>query len=62
VGQAMSGFQAKLERFENLAAECELIASRSKGGNRELYQRACQHYRELANDVRALIASFDLAA
>ncbi|MGY3506941.1 MULTISPECIES: hypothetical protein [unclassified Bradyrhizobium] len=58
----MSGFQAKLERFENLAAECELIARRSEGGNRELYQRAGQHYRRLANDVRALIASFDLAA
>ncbi|WP_265442072.1 hypothetical protein [Bradyrhizobium sp. SEMIA] len=58
----MSGFQAKLERFENLAAECEMIAGRSEGSNRELYQRAGQHYRELADDVRALIASFDLAA
>ncbi|MCG2632463.1 hypothetical protein L6654_38305 [Bradyrhizobium sp. WYCCWR 13023] len=58
----MSGFQAKLERFENLAAECELIAGRSKGGNRELYRRASQHYRELADDMRALIGSFDLAA
>jgi len=58
----MSGFQAKSERFERLAAECELIASRSEGSNRELYQRAGQHYRELADDVRALIASFDPAA
>ena len=58
----MIGFQAKLERFENLAAECELIAKRMDGSNRELYLRAGKHYRDLANDVRALIASFDIAA
>ncbi|MGO4512980.1 hypothetical protein AB4Z51_38935 [Bradyrhizobium sp. 2TAF36] len=58
----MTGFQAKLERFESLAAECELIARRSDGSNRELYLRAGQHYRGLANDLRALIASFDVAA
>ncbi|WP_167381054.1 hypothetical protein [Bradyrhizobium arachidis] len=58
----MSGFQAKLERFENLAAECELIAKRVDESNRELYRRAGQHYRELADDLRALIASFDVAA
>ncbi|WP_201723724.1 hypothetical protein [Bradyrhizobium neotropicale] len=58
----MTGFQARLERFENLAAECELIAKRVDGSNRELYLRAGQHYRDLANDVRALIASFNIAA
>ncbi|WP_271567871.1 hypothetical protein [Bradyrhizobium sp. CCBAU 11386] len=58
----MIGFQEKLERFESLAAECELIAKRSDGSNREMYLRASEHYRELANDVRALIASFDVAA
>ncbi|MHC2621368.1 hypothetical protein ACVIW2_003400 [Bradyrhizobium huanghuaihaiense] len=58
----MIGFQAKLERFESLAAECELIAKRVQGSKRELYLRAGQHYRDLANDVRALIASFDIAA
>lgn len=58
----MTGFQAKLERFENLAAECELIAERVEGSNRELYLRACQHYRDLANDVRDLIASINIAA
>ena len=58
----MIGFQAKLERFESLATECELIAKRSEGSNRELYLRASKHHRELANDVRALIASFDVAA
>ncbi|MEH2488639.1 hypothetical protein [Bradyrhizobium sp. AZCC 2230] len=58
----MTGFQAKLERFESLAAECELIAKRSDGSNRGFYLRACEHYRELADDIRALIASFDVAA
>ncbi|WFU75587.1 MULTISPECIES: hypothetical protein [unclassified Bradyrhizobium] len=58
----MSAFQAKLERFECLAAECEEIAKKSEGSSRDLYWRASRHYRELADDVRALIASFDLAA
>lgn len=58
----MTGFQAKLERFESLADECELIAKRANGSNRELYLRASQHYRNLANDVRALIASIEIAA
>ncbi|MET4719282.1 hypothetical protein ABIF63_003388 [Bradyrhizobium japonicum] len=58
----MIGFQAKLERFESLAAECELLAKKSDGSNRGLYLRAGQHYRELADDLRALIASFDVAA
>ena len=58
----MTGFQAKLERFENLAAECELIARREDGSKRELYLRMGAHYRDLVNDMRALIASFDTAA
>ena len=58
----MTGFQAKLERFESLAAECELIAKRVEGRSRGMYLRACQHYRNLASDVRDLIASIDLAA
>lgn len=59
----MTGFQAKLERFESLAAECELIAKRVEGSNsRALYLRAGQHYRDLANDMRTLIASIDVAA
>ncbi len=58
----MAGFQAKLERFEILAAECELIAQRVDGNNREMYLRASQHYQELANDMRALISSFEIAA
>ncbi|MGY8663398.1 hypothetical protein Q3C01_13625 [Bradyrhizobium sp. UFLA05-109] len=58
----MTGFQAKLERFEGLATECELMATRLDGNKRELYQRLGAHYRELAHDMRTLIASFDVAA
>lgn len=58
----MTGFLAKLERYESLAAECDLIAKKSDDNNRELYLRAAHHYRYLANEVRALIASFDIAA
>ncbi|WP_284274672.1 hypothetical protein [Bradyrhizobium iriomotense] len=58
----MTGFQAKLERFESLAAECELIATRMDGSKRELYLRLGERYRDRVNDLRALIASFDIAA
>ncbi|MCC8942135.1 hypothetical protein CI1B_27280 [Bradyrhizobium ivorense] len=55
--------QAKLERFETLAAECELIAGRAlDGGKRELYLRLGAHYRALATDMQAVIASVDAAA
>ncbi|MBR0831425.1 hypothetical protein JQ596_38565 [Bradyrhizobium manausense] len=58
----MTGFQAKLERFESLASECELIARRADGSKRELYLRLGERYRDRVNDMRALIASFDIAA
>ena len=58
----MTGFEAKLKRFEGLADECELIATRVNESDRQLYLRAGQHYRELAMDIRELIASFDAAA
>jgi len=59
----MPALQAKLERFETLAAECELIASRAMdGGKRELYLRLGARYRELATDMRTVIASVDAAA
>ncbi|OKO81167.1 hypothetical protein [Bradyrhizobium sp. NAS96.2] len=59
----MSALQAKLERFETLADECELIASRTlDGSNRELYQRLGGRYRELATDMRTMIATIDAAA
>lgn len=58
----MTAFQAKLERFEDLAAECELIASRVQEGERGLYLSLSERYRVLASDMRALIATFDAAA
>ena len=58
----MTDFEAKLERFEILAAECDLIgklsADRTK---RELYLRLGQHYRELAGDMRTVIATANAA-
>jgi hypothetical protein len=55
--------QTKLERFETLAAECELIAGRAlDGGKRELYLRLGAHYRELATDVQAVIATVNTGA
>jgi hypothetical protein len=51
----MTAFQARLERFEILAAECELIANRAvDGSKRELYLRLRARYRELATDMRNL--------
>ena len=58
----MTEFEAKLERFEILAAECDLIgklsADRTK---RELYLLLGQHYRELADDMRTVIAAKNAA-
>ena len=54
----MTEFEAKLERFETLAAECDLISKlTSDGTKRELYLRLGFHYRELADDMRTLIAA-----
>jgi hypothetical protein len=58
----MTEFEAKLERFETLAAECERIAKLAlDGAKRELYMRLACHYRELAEDMRRLIATKDVA-
>lgn len=59
----MSALQAKLERFETLAVECELIAGRAlDDGNRELYLRLGARYRDLATDLRSAIATVSAAA
>jgi hypothetical protein len=59
----MSAFQAKLERFESLATECELIANRSADeSKRELYLRLRGRYRELATGMRTVIATVDAVA
>jgi hypothetical protein len=59
----MPALQAKLERFETLAAECELIAGRAlEGDKRELYLRLGARYRELASGMQAVIATVEAAA
>ena len=54
----MIDFEAKLERFETLADECDLLGKLSAdAAKRELYLRLGQHYRELADDMRTVIAT-----
>jgi hypothetical protein len=54
----MTDLECKLERFETLAAECELIAKvATDGAKRELYLRLAEHYRELIADMRTAIAT-----
>jgi hypothetical protein len=58
----MTDFEAKLERFESLAAECDVISSLAADTTkRELYLRLGQRYRELADDMRAVIATRNAA-
>ena len=60
--RVMTDLEVKLEGFETLATECDLIgklsADRTK---RELYLRLGQHYRELADDMRTVIATANAA-
>ena len=54
----MTDFEAKLERFETLAAECDLISKlAADAAKRELYLRLGQHYHELVDDMRTVIAT-----
>ena len=54
----MTDFKAKLERFETLAAECDLISRlTTDDATRKLYLRIGLHYRELADDMRTVIAT-----
>jgi hypothetical protein len=58
----MIDLSAKLERFETLTAECELIAKLATDcAKRELYLRLALHYRELAGDIRKILATKDAA-
>lgn len=58
----MTDLQDKLERFETLAAECELIAKlATDAAKRELYLQLAVHYGELAVDIRRAIATKDAA-
>jgi hypothetical protein len=55
----MTDLEYRLDRFETLAAECELIAklAATDGAKRELYLRLALHYRELLADMRKAIAT-----
>ena len=54
----MTNLQAKLEQFETLISECELIAKLATDrAKRELYLRLALHYRELETDIRKAIAA-----
>jgi hypothetical protein len=58
----MTDLEARLERFENLATECEMIGKLALDGTkRELYSRLAFHYRELIEDMRNAIATEDAA-
>jgi len=58
----MTDLQDRLERFETLSAECELIAKlATDASKRELYLRLTMQYRELAGDLRKAIATKDAA-
>jgi hypothetical protein len=53
----MTDLEYRLDRFETLAAECELIAKlATDGAKRELYLRLALHYRDLVADMRKVIA------
>ncbi|MBR0828235.1 hypothetical protein JQ596_22110 [Bradyrhizobium manausense] len=54
----MTDFEDRLERFETLTAECELIAKlATESAKRELYLTLAEHYRELAADMKQIIAT-----
>jgi len=54
----MTEFETRLERFESLAVECDVISRQAAGSaKRDLYLRLGQRYRELAGDMRTVIAT-----
>jgi hypothetical protein len=58
----MTDLQAKLEQYETIAADCELITKlATDAAKRELYLRLALHYRELVADIRKAIATKDAA-
>jgi hypothetical protein len=53
----MVDLEQKLRRFEELAAECEMIAKLATDNKkRELFLRVGVHYHELAADIKKVIA------
>ena len=58
----MIDLQLTLERFETSAAECEMIAQLATDNQkRALYLRLALHYRELAADMRTVLATKNAA-
>ena len=54
----MTDLQDRLERFETLTAECELIAKLATDSTkREFYLKLGEQYRQLAADMRQAIAA-----
>ncbi|MCK1660372.1 hypothetical protein [Bradyrhizobium sp. 151] len=54
----MTELENRLERFETLTAECELIARLATDSTkREFYLKLSERYRRLAVDMRQAIAS-----
>lgn len=54
----MTDLENRLERFETLTAECELIAKLATDSRkREFYLRLGEQYRQLALDLRQVIAA-----
>ncbi|QOZ76926.1 hypothetical protein XH83_16555 [Bradyrhizobium sp. CCBAU 53351] len=54
----MPELQDRLERFETLTAECELIAKLATDSTkREFYLKLSDQYRQLALDMRQAIAT-----
>jgi len=54
----MTDLEDRLERFETLTAECELITKLATDRRkRELYLRLSEQYRQLAVDMRQAIAT-----
>ncbi|WP_164940612.1 hypothetical protein [Bradyrhizobium zhanjiangense] len=53
----MTHLEDRLERFETLSAECELIAKLATDSTkREFYLKLAEQYRQLAVDMRQAIA------
>ena len=54
----MTELEDRLERFETLTAECELIAKLATDSTkREFYLKLSEQYRQLAVDMRQAIAT-----
>ncbi len=54
----MTHLEDRLERFETLSAECELIAKlATDSSKREFYLKLGEQYRQLGVDIRQAIAT-----